>query len=256
MSDIQLLETKSKFKKSKSKHKLIPTKFINQKTNSNSINELSNSFEIFSSALYISQYEKINPNTQSPKNLSTDESLSVPFDDSSSELDKKNEYLDGAIQLSPSYEKCLLNELLDTISNDPTEKKIENTPKIEITKKLFSENSKDYKYEDPDSGYEFQLKFIENCMSSILPNSYKKKSTVNKNNKYISNNNYNKKEISCFNYKEVENENKYDEIKFSKKLKILKEYKEEWICNKCGKSNRGYRTMCISCKNYLNGKNL
>ena len=226
-----------------------------KKSKTKTIKNSRNSFEIFSSALFISQYQSLEESSSenSSKNHSTVQSMS----DYSNEKDSN---LDCITDLSPSLEKCIMNELLDTISNDPPdEKKVNINYNSEIKKNLFiekSENEKDFNFDDSINGFEYQLKYIENSFQNIMLKSYKKNRNSNKNgNIYKTNSNYiinsslNKntnKFITPFHYVGSQNFGEKDTKKESK-LQLVNNM-EDWNCMICGKINHGYRAICSFCK--------
>lgn len=167
-------------------------------------------FNAFNSALFMSEFQG------NEENLSENTNKDNKKDISNSNQDLK---------LSYSYEKCLTNELLDSIVSDSSntkkigkiineqanfegnkitkDEKIVNSEKIlKISKNLFSQSdiltkeknvnpqNKNTIYEENNNGFEYQLKFIENSIHNILPKSYKK--SLNNSNKiksYYYNNN-------------------------------------------------------------------
>ena len=189
---------------------------IKDKNNSPSLShkeqKLSNSnlcepFKAFSSALFMSEYQENDDTVVSSHSNSN----------SNKEL-KKKKILD--LNISPSFEKCLTNELLESMADDSSNIKLKKNSTIniskcpeqgvdnlKITKKLFNKDKdKDNSstlYEDNDNGFEYQLKFIENSVHNILPKSYKKFNS--KNNHY--NNNKNNNHRTSFPY--LSNNNKY-----------------------------------------------
>ena len=217
-----------------------------------------NSFEIFSSALFISQYQSLEEfsSENSLKNHSTIQSMS----DYSNEKDCNLDYISD---LSPSLEKCIMNELLDTISNDPSEEKKEKNINTPMKKNLFNEQKeKDFNFDDSINGFEYQLKYIENSFQNIMLKNYKKNTKSNKNiNSYKGNNNFivnsalNKNQgkfITPFSYIKKKN---YAEKKTKKEIKLrLIDNVEDWNCIVCGKINHGYRSICYLCKNSKNVK--
>ena len=171
---------------------------LSQKESKQISPNLSEPFKAFSSALFMSEYQE------------NDETVISSYSNSNSN-NKKKKILD--LNISPSLEKCLTNELLESIADDssniklkknnnlpPPEQRVDN---LKITKKLFNkekENSSTL-YEENINGFEYQLKFIENSVHNILPKSYKKFN--NKNNYY---NNKNNNHRASFPYS---NNNKY-----------------------------------------------
>ena len=135
--------------------------------------------------------------------------------DSNKEQKSKNT-LD--LNVSPSLEKCLTNELLESMADDSSNIKLRKNSEdnsnnneqgndLKITKKLFEQNKinnlnneKEKNgttfYDDNINGFEYQLKFIEYSVHNILPKSYKKfhknNFNNNNNNNYIFNKNYHK----------------------------------------------------------------
>jgi len=190
---------------------------INENTNTNNIQEtFSNSFnknkenkdinssepfKAFSSALFMSEYQE-NEETLISSNSNAD----------SNKEQKSKNILD--LNVSPSLEKCLTNELLESMADDSSNIKLRKNSEdnsnnneqgndLKITKKLFEQNKinnlnneKEKNgttfYDDNINGFEYQLKFIENSVHNILPKSYKKfhKNNFNNNNNYIFNKNY------------------------------------------------------------------
>ena len=161
---------------------------------------LSEPFKAFSSALFMSEYQE------------NDETVISSYSYSNSNSNnKKKKILD--LNISPSLEKCLTNELLESIADDSSNiklKKNNNLPppeqgvdNLKITKKLFNKEKENCStlYEENINGFEYQLKFIENSVHNILPKSYKKFN--NKNNYY---NNKNNNHRASFPYT---NNNKY-----------------------------------------------
>ena len=155
-------------------------------------------FKAFSSALFMSEFQE------------NDETLISSDSNSTSNKEEKNKNILD-LNISPSLEKCLTNELLQSMADDSSNIKLRKNSsnnsddnkqenKLKITKKLFDQNNIDNLnndkdelkekngstcYEDSNNGFEYQLKFIENSVNNILPKSYKK---FHKNNFY--NNNY------------------------------------------------------------------
>ena len=141
-------------------------------------------FKAFSSALFMSEYQE------------NDETVISSYSNSNSNKDKKNQKILD-LNISPSLEKCLTNELLESMADDSSNIKLRKNVNnnnmdsteqggnnLKITKKLFikeKENSNTL-YEENINGFEYQLKFIENSLHNILPKSYKK--FTNKNNYY------------------------------------------------------------------------
>ena len=154
-------------------------------------------FKAFSSALFMSEYQE------------KEDTLFSSNSNSDSNKGQKNiNMLD--LNISPSLEKCLTNELLESLTddssiiklkknsaNDENENELGN--ELKITKKLFEQNTinkMDEKnqekkeqngislYEDNNNGFEYQLKFIENSIHNILPKSYKKSNNFYNNNNY------------------------------------------------------------------------
>ena len=180
---------------------------ISTKKDSNSLEH----FKAFSSALFMSEYQE-NDDTLISSN-------------SNSNKDQKDKYILDNIKFSPSLEKCLTNELLESIADDSSNIKnsdiknkniINMNDNLKITKKLFQQENagdninknknkndiinndininmkdndcdKNTLYEESINGFEYQLKFIENSVHNILPKSYKK---FDKNNNYFHNKNY------------------------------------------------------------------
>ena len=190
---------------------------INENTNTSNIQEtFSNSFKknkenkdinssepfkAFSSALFMSEYQE-NEETLISSNSNAD----------SNKEQKSKNILD--LNVSPSLEKCLTSELLESMADDSSNIKLRKNSEdnsnnneqgndLKITKKLFEQNkinnlNNDKEkngttfYDDNINGFEYQLKFIENSVHNILPKSYKKfhKNNFNNNNNYIFNKNY------------------------------------------------------------------
>lgn len=175
---------------------------------------LNNSFEpfkAFSSALFMSEYQE-----------NADTLISSNSKSNSSKVQKNKKILD--LNISPSLEKCLTNELLESMADDSSNIKLSknssnnnienNEPEnLKITKKLFEQNKpsinnekngnpkynivmnkdKTTLYEDDT---EYQLKYIEHSVHNILPKSYKKfnnnkRNNFNNNNFGYNNKNYN-----------------------------------------------------------------
>lgn len=150
-----------------------------------------------------------------------------------------------------SYEKCLTNELLETIINDSNdtkkdrnilkqnnfnaepeknnkdEKMINSEKTLKISKNLFNQSDmltkekkeknvkkKNNIYEENNNGFEYQLKFIENSVQNILPKSYKKSSYNSNNNSYYYNNNNNS--FATFNKFNLSSCDNYDNSSFYK----------------------------------------
>ena len=166
---------------------------------------LSEPFKAFSSALFMSEYQE------------NDETVISSYSNSNSNKEqKKKKILD--LNISPSLEKCLTNELLESMADDSSNIKLKknsttnnsNCPEqrednLKITKKLFNKEKDNNStlYEDNNNGFVYQLKFIENSVHNILPKSYK--NFNNKNNYY--NNNKNNNHRTSFPYSS--NNNKY-----------------------------------------------
>ena len=162
-------------------------------------------FKAFSSALFMSEYQE------------NDETVISSYSNSNSNKEqKKKKILD--LNISPSLEKCLTNELLESMADDSSNIKLKknsttnnsNCPEqrednLKITKKLFNKEKDNNStlYEDNNNGFVYQLKFIENSVHNILPKSYK--NFNNKNNYY--NNNKNNNHRTSFPYSS--NNNKY-----------------------------------------------
>ena len=194
----------------------------NYKAYSNSIN----SFKAFDSVLFMSEYLGKEENHLSEKSIKEKENA-FNYSSNSNKEKSLGEVLD--LKVSPSLEKCLTSELLNSITNDSNKiKKCQNfneketINKLKITKKLFNQqnfsneqknnnkidNDKKLKkskgkrqktlYEETINGFEYQLKFIENSVNNILPKSYKKFSNnINKNNQKITSFPYSDKFNSC-----------------------------------------------------------
>jgi len=159
-------------------------------------------FKAFSSALFMSEFQE------------NDETLISSDSNSTSNKEEKNKNILD-LNISPSLEKCLTNELLQSMADDSSNIKLRKNSsnnsddnkqenKLKITKKLFDQNNIDNLnndkdelkekngstcYEDSNNGFEYQLKFIENSVNNILPKSYKK---FHKNNFYNNNYSFNK----------------------------------------------------------------
>ncbi len=159
-------------------------------------------FKAFSSALFMSEFQE------------NDETLISSDSNSTSNKEEKNKNILD-LNISPSLEKCLTNELLQSMADDSSNFKLRKNSsnnsdnnkqenKLKITKKLFDQNNIDNLnndkdelkekngstcYEDSNNGFEYQLKFIENSVNNILPKSYKK---FHKNNFYNNNYSFNK----------------------------------------------------------------
>ena len=184
-----------------------PTNHVKNNNNNSSLkndpnSNNSNSFEpfkAFSSALFMSEYPE-----------KEDTKISSSSNSTSNKEQKNKNYLD--LNISPSLEKCLTNELLESMADDSSNYKLrknsinnninnqnENEQNLKITKKLFgNKHNKENKekegntlYEENINGFEYQLKFIENSVHNILPKSYKKFSYKNNYNYYYNKNNYN-----------------------------------------------------------------
>ena len=210
----------------------------NYKAYSNSIN----SFKAFDSVLFMSEYLGKEENHLSEKSIKEKENA-FNYSSNSNKEKSLGEVLD--LKVSPSLEKCLTSELLNSITNDSNKiKKCQNfneketINKLKITKKLFNQqnfsneqknnnkidNDKKLKkskgkrqktlYEETINGFEYQLKFIENSVHNILPKSYKKIS--NKNNQKISSNNYlDKFKNNSYLFKKSENIINYNNTNFA-----------------------------------------
>ena len=237
-----------------------------QNTNKDEINQ----FQPFNSILFMNDY------------IDKDENQ---FSSNSNKINNNQDLL-----FSPSLEKCLTNELLDSITNESTnakyDKKLNNLEKnykdeLKISKNLFNQENfdnfnekiesekipiKNSKkdivsiYEDTINGFEYQLKFIENSIQNIFPQSYKKNNYKNKCKKsFCCNNNYSLfNMINDENYNN-DNRNKFVLDKFEKnengnyqihKLKLSNNFYKDWICKYCSFMNKGYRKNCIKCNNY------
>ena len=159
-------------------------------------------FKAFSSALFMSEFQE------------NDETLISSDSNSTSNKEEKNKNILD-LNISPSLEKCLTNELLQSMADDSSNFKLRKNSsnnsddnkqenKLKITKKLFDQNNIDNLnndkdelkekngstcYEDSNNGFEYQLKFIENSVNNILPKSYKK---FHNNNIYNNNYSFNK----------------------------------------------------------------
>lgn len=183
------------------------------------------SFKAFDSVLFIKEFlgyeesqisEKSNKESQNKRNMSYN-----------SKEKKISKNIQGT-KISPTLEKCLTRELLNSITNDSNKNNKSQNQKVnnekinnennnesqlflKITKKLFNsyntpsqdkkknnlgkinkKNSTQKKektlYEETVDGFEYQLKFIENSVHNILPKSYNQLS--NKNHKKITSNIY------------------------------------------------------------------
>lgn len=158
-------------------------------------------FKAFSSALFMSEFQE-NEETLISSNSNSNSN--------SNKGQKDKNIID--LNISPSSEKCLTSELLQSMADDSSNIKLRKNScnnsndlekeekNLKITKKLFEqskilnlldekekENNESNIYEENINGFEYQLKFIENSVHNILPKSYKK---FHKNNFY--NNTYNK----------------------------------------------------------------
>ena len=178
-------------------------------------------FKAFSSALFMSEYQE-NEETLISSNSNAD----------SNKEQKSKNILD--LNVSPSLEKCLTNELLESMADDSSNIKLrknsidnsnnnEQGNDLKITKRLFEQNKinnlnneKEKNgttfYDDNINGFEYQLKFIENSVHNILPKSYKKfhKNNFNNNNNYAFNKNYHRVSFPYSNrYKSNNNYNYY-----------------------------------------------
>ena len=169
---------------------------------------LSEPFKAFSSALFMSEYQE------------NDETVISSYSNSNSN-NKKKKILD--LNISPSLEKCLTNELLESIADDSSNIKLKKnninnnlpTPEqgvdnLKITKKLFNKEKENCStlYEENINGFEYQLKFIENSVHNILPKSYKKFN--NKNNYYNNKNNNHRASFPCTNNNKYKNNYYYN----------------------------------------------
>ena len=207
-------------------------KTINQNTpKKNKIN-----FNDFNSALFMSEYQENEENSSENENKEN----KIKLSNSNKQKEKEKNFNYNDFKFKYSFDNCLTNELVDTLdkgSNETKKKeklfkddlldknssedflKISKTllPQTDTsTKKKYDENNviknknKNIVYQVNINDFEYQLKFIENSVHNILPQSYKKnnkKSFYNNNNysynksnhrtsfpysnKYRSNNNYN-----------------------------------------------------------------
>ena len=279
-------------------------------------NDKSN-FVAFNSALFISEYQEGEENSVENSNKENKNTL--------------NNNRQQEFQLNDSLENCLTNELLDSIAHDSNETKKEkknfvsdfnintnfnnnnedSVKILKITKNMFANSNqnsltkeksnieiklvKDEEnaiYEDEISGFEYQLKYIENSLHNILPKSYKK-AGYNKNNGFAAN--YNKNKIptfccknkfnindmansdennmgnfpfvtpfNCNNYPFVNNinnsgnnNNEYfnnKKIRYqAHKLKVNENNYYQWKCNNCNYANKGYRKVCVNCRKNKKG---
>ena len=196
------------------------TNFFNKNKEIKDINS-SEPFKAFSSALFMSEYQE-NEETLISSNSNSD----------SNKEHKSKNTLD--LNISPSLEKCLTSELLESMADDSSNIKLrknsndnsnnnnEQGNDLKITKRLFEQNKinnlnneKEKNgttfYDDNINGFEYQLKFIENSVHNILPKSYKKfhKNSFNNNN-YGFNKNYHRVSFPYSNrYKSNNNYNYY-----------------------------------------------
>ena len=220
---------------------------IKNNKNDKLYNESITSFKAFDSVLFMNEFLGYDEYQISEKSAK-DNQNKINLSHNSNEKRISKNIQD--IKISPTLEKCLTTELLNSITNDSNKnqkcqhpnlsnektEKIKNneSPKfLKITKKLFnkqgmptqeknnfhrinSKNSKEGKtlYEETINGFEYQLKFIENSVHNILPKSYKKIS--NKNNQKISSNNYlDKFKNNSYLFKKSENIINYNNTNFA-----------------------------------------
>ena len=171
-------------------------------------------FKAFDSVLYMSEFLG-NEDNQASEKSSNKENENISNLSPNSYKEFAYEDILNLEKLSPSLEKCLTSELLDSITNDSSNKKKsqilkfnnynnneklsnEKISNLKITKKLFNQdmigdkksNEMNRKplYIETINGFKYQLKFIENSINNILPKSYKKISNkiLEKNNSGIS----------------------------------------------------------------------
>ena len=185
-------------------------------------------FKAFSSALFMSEY------------LENEETLMSSNSNSNSNNEQKNKNIFD-LNISPSSEKCLTNELLQSIADDSSNIKLgknsinnvddkEQENNLKITRKLFEQNKinkldnqkeKEKEngsniYEENINGFEYQLKFIENSVHNILPKSYKKfhKNNFYNNNNHVFNKNNHRTSFPYSNkYRNINNYNYYKNSK-------------------------------------------
>ena len=199
--------------------------FTNSFNKNKEIKDINSSepFKAFSSALFMSEYQE-NEETLISSNSNSD----------SNKKYKSKNSLD--LNISPSLEKCLTSELLESMADDSSNIKLrknsidnsnnnnEQGNDLKITKRLFEQNKinnlnneKEKNgttfYDDNINGFEYQLKFIENSVHNILPKSYKKfhkNNFNNNNNNYAFNKNYHRVSFPYSNrYKSNNNYNYY-----------------------------------------------
>ena len=248
------------------------------KTNKNthiSINNSITPFKAFDSVLYMSEFLGNEENQTSEKSNKDKDNITNLSPNSYKKIIPE-EALD--LKVSPSLEKCLTSELLNSITNDSNNKKKlqilkfnnfngnenlsnEKVNKLKITKKLFNhpdmtdeqnnyysklDNDKKRKqkiektlYEEIINGFEYQLKFIENSVHNILPKSYKKLSNnIEKNNPRINSLNYSD-EYNNTNYN-IDNSYKNENSDYSNNNYISYNNFTPCIDNKTNFSNINY----------------
>ena len=194
---------------------------FNSESDKKNINDASciNSFKDFNSVLFMSDFIE-NEENQSSEIYENKKNLS-----SNSNKENISNNINDIRTRSPSLEKCITNELLESITNEPNNSNQEDNfyinnndidNSLKITKKLFNNHNKlsiekdrDNKrkmndkskkmkwqkvkkektlYEEIINGFQYQLKFIENSVHNILPKSYKNvNSNSNKNSNQIGN---------------------------------------------------------------------
>ena len=242
--------------------------------NDKSYNSPITCFKAFNSVLFMSEF------------IEKEENQSSDF----SSYTNKEKILNNKdfIIRSPSLEKCLTNELLDSITNEPNnlsqEKNNYNQNLVDShslklfnkqnkscldkdNRKKITDKSKKIKkhkekkgktlYEEIINGFQYQLKFIENSVHNILPKSYKNASNNSNKKENLDNSNINfslkediNQDINMNNY----HNNKESNVKINNhqihKLKKINEYYGDWICSNCFCLNRGYRKVCANCSYY------
>ena len=182
---------------------------LSHKGQKSSNSNLCEPFKAFSSALFMSEYQE------------NDETvISSQSNSNSNKENKKKKILD--LNISPSLEKCLTNELLESMADDSSNIKLKKNStfhisncqeqggdNLKITKKLFNKDKDNNStlYEDNiNDGFEYQLKFIENSVHNIFPKSYK---TFNNKNNYYNNKNNNHRTSFPYSSNNTRYKNKY-----------------------------------------------
>ena len=235
------------------------TNFFNKNKEIKDINS-SEPFKAFSSALFMSEYQE-NEETLISSNSNSD---------SNKEHKSKNTF---DLNISPSLEKCLTSELLESMADDSSNIKLRKNSKdnsnnnneqgndLKITKRLFEQNKinnlnneKEKNgttfYDDNINGFEYQLKFIENSVHNILPKSYKKfhKNNFNNNN-YAFNKNYHRVSFPYSNrYKSNNNYNYYKNSNEKSKDNNMHSVNVFYpnLINKNGEENNQNNNFCES----------